>query len=164
MELGQRARYLDHCIPLPGVKNTTADLRSRLFYDNKEWSLNGRVAKPLFDHFGRPEIDLFASRVNSKCLKYASNKPDADAYHVNAFSLCCSNLNAYIFPPFSIVGRVLSKLAQDRATALVIVPCRQTQLWFSQFVLLVKPGTTLLLIPAHQHLLQLPGTNHQHPV
>ena len=119
---------------VPGVKNTTADLRSRLFYDNKEWSLNERVAKPLFDHFGKPEIDLFASRVNSKCLKYASNKPDADAYHVNAFSLCCSNLNAYIFPPFSIVGRVLPEPAQDRATALVIVPCQQTQLWFSQFV------------------------------
>ena len=32
-----------------GVKNTTADLRSRLLYDNKEWSLNGKVAKSLFD-------------------------------------------------------------------------------------------------------------------
>ena len=149
---------------VPGVKNTTADLRSRLFYDNKEWSLNERVAKPLFDHFGKPEIDLFASRLNSKCSKYASYKPDPDAYHVNAFSLCWLNLNAYIFPPFSIVGRVLAKLAQDRATALVIVPCWQTQPWFPQFVRLVKPGTTPLLIPAHQHLLQLPGTNQQHPI
>ena len=73
-------------------------------------------------------------------------------------------VNAYIFHPFSIVGRVLAKLAQDRATALVIVPCWQTQPWFPQFVRLVKPGTTPLLIPAHQHLLQLPGTNHQHPI
>ena len=50
---------------VPGVKNTTADLRSRLFYDNKEWSLNERVVKSLFDQFGKPEIDLFASRLNS---------------------------------------------------------------------------------------------------
>ena len=85
------------------VKNTTADARSRLFYDNKEWSLIERVAKPLFDQFGKPETDLFASRLNSKCLKYASYKPDPDAYHVNAFSLCWLNLNAYIFPPFSIL-------------------------------------------------------------
>ena len=107
---------------------------------------------------------MFASRLNSKCSKYAPYKPGPDAYHVNAFSLCWLNLNSYIFPPFSIVGRVLAKLAQDRATALVIVPCWQTQPWFPQFVRLVKPGTTPLLIPAHQHLLQLPGTNYQHPI
>ena len=102
--------------------------------------------------------------MNSKSSKYASYKPDPDAYHVNAFSLCWLNLNAYIFPPFSIVVRVLAKFAQDRATVLVIVPCWQTQPWFSQFVWLVKPGATPLLIPAHQHLLQLPGTNCQHPI
>ena len=111
---------------VPGVKNTTADLRSRHFYDNKEWSLNERVAKPLSDQFGKPEIDLFASRLNTKCTKYASYKSDPDAYHVTAFSMCWLNLNSYIFLPFSIVGRVLAKLAQDQATALVIVPCWQT--------------------------------------
>ena len=37
---------------VPGVKNTTADLRSRLFYDNKEWYLNEKAAKSLFDRFG----------------------------------------------------------------------------------------------------------------
>ena len=117
---------------VPGVKNTTANLRSRLFYDNKEWSLNERVVKPLFDHFGKPEIDLFANRLNSKCSKYASYKPDPDAYDVNAFSLCWLNLNACIFPPFSIAGRVLAKLAQDWVTTLVIVPCWQKQPWFPQ--------------------------------
>ena len=106
---------------------------------------------------------MFASRLNTKCSKYASRKPDPDACHVNAFSLCWLNLNFYIFLPFSIVGRVVAKLAQDQATALVIIPCWQTQPWFPQFVWLVKPGTTSLLIPAHQHLLQLPGTNYQHP-
>ena len=73
---------------VPGVKNTTAGLRSRLFYDNKEGSLNKRVAKSLFDEFGKPEINLFVSHLNSKCSKYASYKPDTDAYHVNVFSLC----------------------------------------------------------------------------
>ena len=109
-------------------------------------------------------IDPFPSRLNSKCSKYASYKPDTDVYHVNVFSLCWLNLNSYIFSPFSIVGRVLAKLAQDPGTALVIVPCWQTLLWFPKFVRLVKPGTTPLLIPAHQHLLQLPGTNYQHPI
>ena len=161
--MGQKARFWITASHVPVVKNTTADLRSRLFYNNKEWSLNERVAKALFDQFGKPEIDMFASRLNTRCTKYASYKPDPDAYHVNAFSLCWLNLNSYIFPPFSIVGRVLAKLAQDQATALVIVPRWQTQPWFPRFVQLVKPGTTLLLIPTHQHLLQLPGTNLGHP-
>ena len=107
--------------------------------------------------------NLFGSRLNTKCTKSASYKPDLDAYHVNVFSLCWLDLNSYIFAPFNIVGRVLAKLAQYRATVLVIVTCWQTQSWFPQFVRLVKPGTTPLLIPAHQHLLQLPGTNFQHP-
>ena len=73
---------------VPGVENTTANLRSRLFYDNKEWSLKERVAKWLIYQFEKPEIDLFASRLNTKYTKYASYKPDPDAYHVNGFSLC----------------------------------------------------------------------------
>ena len=90
------------------------------------FSLNERIAKSLFDQFGRPEIDLFVSRLNTKCSKYASYEPDPDAYHVNTYSLCCLNLNSYIFPPFSIAGRVLAKLAQAWVTALVIFPCWQT--------------------------------------
>ena len=78
--------------------------------------------------------------------------------------MCLFKLNSYIFFSFSIVGRVLAKLPQDRLTALVIVPCWQTQPRFPQFVPLVKPGTTPPLIPAHQHLLQLPGTYLQHPI
>ena len=91
------------------------------------WSLNKRVVKPLFDQFGKAEIDLFPSRVDTKCTKFASYKRDADAYHVNGFFLCLLNLNSYIFPPFSIVGRMLVKLAQDQVTALMIAPCWQTQ-------------------------------------
>ena len=67
------------------------------------------------------------------------------------------------YTKFSIVGRVLAKVAQDWATALVIVPCLANSCG-SQSVQLVKPGTTPpLLIPAHQHLLQ-EWTNLQHPI
>ena len=78
---------------------------------SEEWSLDERVAKSLFDQFGKPEIDLFTSRLSTRCTKYALYKPGPDAYHVNAFSLCWFVLNSYIFPPLSIVGRVLAKLA-----------------------------------------------------
>ena len=83
---------------LPGVKNTTADLRSCLFYDNKEKFLNEKVANSLFDQFRKPEKDLYASSLNTKCTKYVSCKPDPYAYHVNFFHLCWLNLNSCIFP------------------------------------------------------------------
>ena len=53
-----------------------------LFMINKEWSLSERVAKSLFDQFGKSEIDLFASCLNTKYVlpKYAS-------YHTN-LTLC----------------------------------------------------------------------------
>ena len=88
------------------VKITTANLRSRLFHDKKERSLNLnksllRDAKSLFDQFWKTEIHLFASCLNTKCNKYASYKLDSDASHVNGFSLSWSDLNSCIFPPFS---------------------------------------------------------------
>jgi len=68
------------------------------------------------------------------------------------------------FPPFSIVGRVLAKIKQDEAEALVIVPCWQTRPWFPQLVEIVKPGTLPIKINANKHLLTLPGTNFIHPL
>ena len=37
---------------VPGVKNTTVDLRSRLFYDNKDWSLSEKIASPFLINLG----------------------------------------------------------------------------------------------------------------
>ena len=71
---------------------------SQITSDNEEWFLNERVVKSLFDQIGKREIDLFTSRLNTKCSKYESYKPDPDAYHVNAFSLCWLNLNSYLSP------------------------------------------------------------------
>ena len=143
------------------AKNTTTDLRSCLFYDSNVWPLNQRVSKFLFDQFGTPEIVLFASLLNTKCTMDASYKPDPDAYHVNAFSLCWSDLNWYKFSPFSIA---LAKLAQDWATGLVIAPCWQTQLLFPQLAQLGKPGTGPLFTTTHQQLPLLPGRSFEHPI
>ena len=78
---------------VPGVENTTADLRSHPFNNSKESPFNERVVKFLFVQFGKPEIGLFSSRLNTKCTKDASYKPDPDAFHVNIFSLCWLDLN-----------------------------------------------------------------------
>ena len=56
------------------------------------------------------------------------------------------------------------KLSQDQATVLLILPCWRPQPCFTQFVRLVKPGITPLLILAHRYLPNLSGANLQQPI
>lgn len=47
---------------------------------------------------------------------------DPYAMAVNAISLSWTDYTFYAFPPFSIIQRVLQKLAEEKATGLIIVP------------------------------------------
>ena len=69
-----------------------------------------------------PKVDLFASRLNCQIHPFVSWKPEPGTWAINAFSICCTNLIFYAFPPFSILGRVLAKVQQDRATGILVAP------------------------------------------
>ena len=56
---------------LPGCKNTEADAESRQFKDRTEWMLDPQVYQMITNKFGNPDIDLFASRLNKQCPRYA---------------------------------------------------------------------------------------------
>ena len=51
---------------LPGNQNTETEYESRHRNDDTEWELDNEVFKKVIDQFGKPDIDLFASRLNSK--------------------------------------------------------------------------------------------------
>lgn len=50
---------------LPGSANQIADLCSRKFSDSKEWKLDPTIFTKLCQIWGKPEIDIFASRIKS---------------------------------------------------------------------------------------------------
>ena len=81
-----KKRHLAFCITCTGVENNIDDLRSRYFYDKKEWSLNPYMFEKVCEKFGKPEMDLFATRLNGKCELYESFKPDPNAFAVDAFT------------------------------------------------------------------------------
>ena len=108
---------------VPGVENNIADLKSRYFYDNKEWSLNPYMFEKVCETFGKPEIDLFTTRLNAKCELYVSFKPDPNAFAVDAFTQNWNDIKGYAFPPFSLIGRILAKIKREEASITVIVPC-----------------------------------------
>ena len=64
--------------------------------DNLEWSLHDTLFAKITAKFGKPDIDLFASRANFKVVKYISYYPDPDATGVDAFATSWSDLQFYM--------------------------------------------------------------------
>ena len=147
---------------IPGVENVTADFESRNFNERTEWSLKRELFEKIVANFGQVDIDLFASRLNAKCARYASWQRDPQAEFVDAFTRSWHETNNYLFPPFSIIGRCLQKLRQDHARAIMVVPLWTTQGWFTNlFSLLVD---TPILIPQQEDVVILPGSEKLHPL
>ena len=114
---------------IPESKNVVADKSSRMFERSSEWKLRERVFKQIVSTFGKPDIDLFASRINHQLSNYISWRPDTGAKAVGAFSINWSPTYNYCFPSFSIILKVLQKI-QREAQAIVLVPYWTTQNWF----------------------------------
>lgn len=134
--------------------NLEADGESRSIAKDTEFSLNQKVFKKITQKLGTPNIDLFASKSNSKCKKYISWHRDPDSFAVDAFTISWTNLFFYAFPPFCLVPRVLNKIITDKATGLIVVPHWPSQPWYPLFkkllvskMLFFKPSNILLLSP-----------------
>ena len=75
-----------------------------------EWSLHPQVTKKMFQLWGAPVVDLFASALNHKLPVYCSAHPDPKAWQEYAFMVPWNNLDAYAFPPFALLRWVLIRL------------------------------------------------------
>lgn len=140
--------------------NVEADAASRFKSDNTEWELSSIAYSRLISKFGVPEIDLFASRINTKCNKFVSWFNDPDAYAVDAFTLNWESFYFYAFPPFTLILRVLQKIIADKATGIVVVPKWPTQPWYPLFnkLLTTKP---IFITPEPNLLLSSDRTPHR---
>ena len=139
---------------IPGKDNVKADYYSREQNDSKEWSITPKLFLKLQDVLGQPDIDLFASRTNCRVRPYVSWHPDPDCFAVDAFSLTWTHKLNYCFPPFSLVGRVVQKIREDDATAILVVPLWPTQSWYPT-VLSMLIGYPVVF-PAKRYNLYLP--------
>ena len=116
---------------IPGSQNTLADKMSRKFNDHLEWSLTDKIFNKITNVWGLPDIDLFASRRNFKISTFVSWHPEPEAWKVDAFSFKWNNNFYYIFPPFSIIARVVRKIQVDHAKAILVIPAWTTQPWYA---------------------------------
>lgn len=113
--------------------NFMADEASRRSDDGIEWELAHNAFRKIVRTFFNPLIDLFATRINTKCSNFVSWFPDPDAITIDAFTISWKSKDFYAFPPFSQIPKVLHKIQQEKARGIVVVPWWPTQPWFPLF-------------------------------
>ena len=103
----------------------------------------------------KPNIDLFASRINYKVKPYAAYRPDPEETLIDAFSFPWTTLKFYAFPPFCIILKTLKKVNEDKATGVVVVPHWTTQPWWPYLsnMLIDFP----LILPRRKKTLTMPA-------
>lgn len=145
-------------------ENFEADAESRVSNIDTEWGLSMSAFNEIQRKFGKPTLDLFASRINKKCRRYCSWQYDPEATLMNVFTCCWAEDFWYAFPPppFSLIPRVLRKIREDEARGIVVAPLWPTQAWFPEFerMLLKDP---IILGPSNDLLLS-PCRKIQHPL
>jgi len=151
------------CAHIAGSSNTDADRASRNFNDKHEWQLDSSIFGHICEHWGVPDIDLFASRLNRQLQKFCSWRPDPDSAIVDAFTVSWNNLgNVYIFPPFSLMGRCLQKIREEKARGIVLAPLWITQPWFPRLMELLVDNP--VIIRKKKGLLVHPTLKVRHPL
>ena len=146
---------------IPGKHNILADTASRVFHDAAEWMLSPQVFQEITCQFGKPEIDLFTSRLNKQVPIYESWKPDPESAFIDAMLISWSNKFIYLFPPFSMIWPALSKLEKDKVErAIFVTPRWSTQ---SLFPRIIRKAMAPPMIVCSCTLI-LPGTTKVHPL
>ena len=125
-----RARHI------PGRLNVIADKLSR---HNQviqtEWSLSPQVFSQLCSKWPPPLVDLCATRFNHKLPSLVSPVPDQAAWAVDALSLSWEHLDAYAFPPVSLLPQVVSKLRDQGCHRMILIaPGWPNMPWFWDLV------------------------------
>ena len=120
---------------IPGIQNVVADTASQQIETRTKWTLDRKIFQSICQRFYTPEVDLFASRLNHQVPKYVPRYPDLGALAVDAFLLDWSKWTCLIHPPVVLLPRVLRKIKEDRATAvLIIAPNWTGQPWFPDLI------------------------------
>lgn len=129
-ELALRAEHV------PGVANTIADAESRTYNGSSDWQLSIDLFRQI-QAIWPAQIDLFASHWNAQLPKFISWRPQPNAFSTNAFAFDWSSCIGYAFPPFSLIGRCLSKIRREKANVILVCPYWPSQSWFPDLLQLV---------------------------
>ena len=98
--------------------------------DRSDWQLDPEIFSMIAHFFGPVDVDMFASRLTAQCPAFFSWHPDPYAVATDAFLQDWSQIKGYANSPWSLVGRVLSKVQRDQARIVLVAPVWKTQPWY----------------------------------
>ena len=146
---------------ISGHLNVVADQLSRKGQViGTEWSLHPTVAKAMWDRWGTPHLDLFATRWNHKLPVFVSPVPDPLAFAVDALAIDWRGMWAYAFPPLPLIPQVLRKIRDEQVEIILVAPWWPKKDWALDLLeLSVEPP---LRLPLWETLLVQPRTSRFH--
>lgn len=125
-----RSQMLVSAEHLPGLDNSVADALSRRAPSSDDWELRPRVFRDLCRRFPTPTLDAFAEPANARMRRFAARYPLPGALPLHGLLLDYRREFAYAFPPPRLVPLLLSRLLEQRASALLVLPtCPQAPWW-----------------------------------
>ena len=144
-----------------GSLNILADNLSRVRIRPTEWTLNNSVSQSIFQVWGTPMIDLFASEENRKVTMFCSWMPSPLAFAVDALSVSWENMEAYAFPPIALIPKVLQHMKKFHCQLILIAPQWPRRHWYTDLLQMLVACPRQL--PVIQNLLYQPQTKIVHP-
>ncbi len=119
---------------LPGKYNGIADRLSSK-KPLLEWHLLREARERIFSKWGIPEVDLFASARSAIISRYVTlDARDKNAIFIDAFSRIWRLNNAWIFPPPSLIPRILAHLNKCQGQFILIAPKWEQTFWMTDLI------------------------------
>ena len=121
-----RARHIPRCL------NVRADRLSRPSQPiSTEWSLHSEIVDRIFQFWGTPDVDMFATVHNTRLLQFMSPIPEPQALAVDALSQDWQGRSMYV-STISSAQQGHSETTQA-AEVIMIAPWWPSQPWFPHF-------------------------------
>ena len=101
--------------------------RELALMDRGDWEVRPETFRKICSTLSfHPTVDLMASRLNTKCDRFYSFRPDPSQGAID-FDALSDDKNwaselGYIAPPEHLVSKVLDKVKRDRARVLLLAP------------------------------------------
>ncbi len=110
-----------------------------------DWSLDHRVTNLLFDIWGQPVVDLFATWLNNKVEAFFSRLSDHLALQGKSQQVEWLKDLLYMYPPVPLLSLSLHKVIREEAQVIMIVPWWPRRGWFPLVLQLLVDLLVMLL-------------------